>query len=86
MCRGLHYLPEPLAFLKLVLLITTQYKEKHHMKSSIWDQTEGTFHEVRGAVKEIAGMLINNQDLEGKGLREKLAGKVQKKIGQSREF
>jgi uncharacterized protein YjbJ (UPF0337 family) len=52
------------------------------MKSSIGDKTEGTFHEVKGKVKEIAGKLSGNQKLEAKGTGEKRAGKVQKKIGQ----
>ncbi len=52
------------------------------MKSSIRDKTEGTFHEVKGRVKEIAGKLSNNPDLEAEGTGEKIAGKVQEKIGQ----
>jgi uncharacterized protein YjbJ (UPF0337 family) len=52
------------------------------MKSGDEDKAEGTFHEVRGKVKEIAGKLSDNPKLEGKGTGEKLAGKVQKKIGQ----
>ena len=52
------------------------------MKSSTKDQAEGKFHEVKGAVKEIAGKLSNDPDLEGEGLGEKIAGKVQEKIGQ----
>ena len=52
------------------------------MKSSTKDQAEGTFHEVRGKVKEIVGELSDNQDLEAEGTGEKIAGKVQKKIGQ----
>ena len=52
------------------------------MKSSIRDKTEGTFHEVKGKVKEIAGKLSGNPKLEAKGTGEKRAGKVQEKIGQ----
>jgi uncharacterized protein YjbJ (UPF0337 family) len=52
------------------------------MKSSIRDKTEGTFHEVKGKVKEIAGKLSDNPKLEAKGKGEKIAGKVQEKIGQ----
>jgi len=52
------------------------------MKSSIRDKTEGTFHEVKGKVKEIAGKLSNNSKLKAKGTGEKIAGKVQEKIGQ----
>ena len=52
------------------------------MKSSTKDQAEGTFHEPKGAAKEIAGKLSDNPKLEGEGLGEKIAGKVQKKVGQ----
>jgi uncharacterized protein YjbJ (UPF0337 family) len=37
---------------------------------------------VKGKVKEKAGQLTNNPDLEGEGQDEKIGGKVQKKIGQ----
>jgi len=52
------------------------------MSSSTRDKIEGKFHEVKGAVKEIAGKLSDNPKLEGEGLGEKIAGKVQKKVGQ----
>jgi uncharacterized protein YjbJ (UPF0337 family) len=37
---------------------------------------------VKGKVKEKAGQLTNNPDLEAEGQDEKVGGKVQKKIGQ----
>jgi uncharacterized protein YjbJ (UPF0337 family) len=52
------------------------------MKSSIKDKVEGTFHEAKGTVKEMAGEITNNPKLEAKGKAEKIAGKVQGKIGQ----
>ena len=52
------------------------------MKSSTKDQVKGMFHEVKGAAKEIAGKLSDNPKLEGEGLGEKIAGKVQGKIGE----
>ncbi len=52
------------------------------MKSSTKDQAEGTFHEVKGKVKEVAGELSDDPDLEAEGTGETIAGKVQKKIGQ----
>ncbi len=52
------------------------------MKSGTQDQAEGTFHEVKGAVKEIAGIISDNPLLETEGADEKIAGKVQEKIGQ----
>ena len=55
------------------------------MNSSTKDQVEGKFHEVKGKVKEKAGQIVNNPDLEAEGTSENLAGKVQKKIGQIEE-
>lgn len=52
------------------------------MKSSNRDQAEGSRHEVNGKIKEIAGILSNDIRLEAEGLGEKIAGKVQKKVGQ----
>ena len=52
------------------------------MKSSIRDKAEGTFHEAKGKVKEVAGKLSDNPELEAEGTGEKIAGKVQKKIGE----
>ena len=52
------------------------------MKSSIRDKAEGTFHEVKGKVKEVSGKLNDNPELEAEGTAEKTAGKVQEKIGQ----
>ena len=52
------------------------------MKSSRKDKVEGTFHEAKGKVKEVAGEITDNPNLEAKGKSEKIAGKVQEKIGQ----
>ncbi|MBN1829678.1 MAG: CsbD family protein [Deltaproteobacteria bacterium] len=52
------------------------------MKSSTRDKAEGMFHEVKGKVKEAAGKVIDNPEMEAEGAGEKIAGKVQKKIGQ----
>ena len=52
------------------------------MKSSKQDKAEGTFHKVKGKVKEIAGALSDNERLEAEGRDEKRAGKVQNKVGQ----
>jgi len=51
------------------------------MKSSTKDQAEGKFHKVKGTIKEIAGKVSLNNDLEGEGKAENRAGKVQEKIG-----
>ena len=52
------------------------------MKSSTKDQAQGAFHQTKGTVKEIAGKLSDNPKLEAQGTGEKIAGKVQEKIGQ----
>jgi len=52
------------------------------MKSSMKDKVEGTFHEAKGKVKEVAGEISDNPNLKAKGKTEKIAGKVQEKIGQ----
>ncbi|MDU0460149.1 MAG: CsbD family protein [Geobacteraceae bacterium] len=52
------------------------------MKPSTKDQIEGKFHEVKGKIKESAGKLSDNPELQGEGVGEKIAGKAQQKIGQ----
>jgi len=52
------------------------------MKSGTKDQAEGGFHEVKGTIKNIAGIISDNPELEAEGTDEKIAGKVQAKIGE----
>jgi len=52
------------------------------MKPSTTDQAEGKLHEVKGKLKEAAGRITNNPDLADQGTAEKVAGKVQSKVGQ----
>ena len=52
------------------------------MKPSTIDNAEGKFHQMKGKVKEKAGQLTNNRDLEAEGTLEKAAGKVQGILGQ----
>jgi uncharacterized protein YjbJ (UPF0337 family) len=52
------------------------------MKAGIKDELKGKAHQVKGAIKETAGKVISNPRLEAKGHHERVAGKVQKKIGQ----
>ena len=52
------------------------------MKQSTEDKAKGTFHQLKGKVKEKVGRATNNPDLEAEGQVEKIGGKVQKKIGQ----
>ena len=52
------------------------------MKPSTENEIAGRVHEVKGTIKEKVGQLTNDPDLEGEGVGEKIAGKVQNKIGQ----
>jgi len=52
------------------------------MKSGTRDEAEGKWHKVKGKIKEIAGKVSMNPDLEAEGTNEKIAGKAQEKIGQ----
>ncbi|MDQ1472261.1 MAG: hypothetical protein QOJ99_3741 [Bryobacterales bacterium] len=52
------------------------------MKESTKDQIAGKLHEAKGAVKEKAGQLTNDPDLQDKGTAEKIDGKVRKKAGE----
>jgi len=52
------------------------------MKDSTKDQVGGTIHEAKGKIKEQAGKLTNNPALQDRGTDEKVAGKIQKKVGQ----
>jgi len=57
-------------------------KRRTTMKSSTTDKAEGTLHELKGKVKEVAGKITDNPKLRAEGTGEKIAGKVQQKIGQ----
>ena len=50
-------------------------------KPSTDNKTTGNFHEVKGAIKQKAGELTKNPNLEADGRIEKNAGKVQKAVG-----
>jgi uncharacterized protein YjbJ (UPF0337 family) len=52
------------------------------MKPSTKDQIEGTLHEVKGKAKQAAGRVTDNPKLTAEGRVEKVAGTVQKKVGQ----
>jgi uncharacterized protein YjbJ (UPF0337 family) len=51
------------------------------MEPSTKDELAGRVHEVKGTIKEKVGALTNDPDLEGEGIGEQIAGKVQKIIG-----
>jgi len=52
------------------------------MKSSTKDNAEGKMHQVKGTIKEVAGRLVGNKDLEGEGKDENTDGKIQEKLGE----
>jgi uncharacterized protein YjbJ (UPF0337 family) len=52
------------------------------MKASTEDQIKGKFHEVKGDLKARTAKAAGNPEQEAEGRDEKLAGKVQKKVGQ----
>lgn len=56
------------------------------MKASTKNQIAGRAHEVKGKVQEKLGRLTNDPDLEGRGLGEKVSGKVQTKVGQAQKL
>jgi uncharacterized protein YjbJ (UPF0337 family) len=51
------------------------------MKLSTNDKTTGKLNEVKGAIKQKAGQLTRNPDLEADGNAEKNVGKVQNFVG-----
>jgi uncharacterized protein YjbJ (UPF0337 family) len=52
------------------------------MENSTKQQLEGTMHETKGAAKEQIGKDTQNPELESEGRKEKVAGIVQKKLGE----
>jgi uncharacterized protein YjbJ (UPF0337 family) len=52
------------------------------VKPGTKDEIAGRVHEVKGTIKEKVGELTNDPDLEGEGIGEDIAGKIQNKIGQ----
>lgn len=51
------------------------------MKSSTKDQAEGTFHQMKGTIRDISWKLIDNAELEAEGTGAKIASKVQEGLG-----
>ena len=52
------------------------------MTNSTRQQIEGDLHDAKGTVKEAEGKLTHDPDLETECRTEKVAGIVQKKLGQ----
>lgn len=55
------------------------------MKTSTKDKIEGSFHEMKGTIKEGVRKLTNDRTLKAEGKTEKKAGKVQQRIGNAKE-
>ena len=56
------------------------------MKPSTKDMAKGKLHEVKGAIKEKAGQLTGNAELEADGVDEKIGGQVQHVVGKIEKF
>lgn len=52
------------------------------MKESTKDQARGKFENLKGTIKEAAGSITGQPELEAEGKDQKLAGKAQDKLGQ----
>jgi uncharacterized protein YjbJ (UPF0337 family) len=52
------------------------------MTNSTRQQMEGDAHDAKGTAKEAEGKRIHDPDMEAEGRIEKVAGIVQKKLGQ----
>jgi uncharacterized protein YjbJ (UPF0337 family) len=52
------------------------------MDRSTTDQVKGTFHELKGKIKETVGDVINDDKMKAEGQDENLSGKVQTKVGE----
>ncbi len=51
------------------------------MNSSNEDKAKGTAKDVKGSIKEGAGRLAGDRNLEQEGRDDQVEGKVQKKVG-----
>ena len=63
------------------MVINHDTEERIMMKPSTHDKTAGKLHEVKGAIRQKAGELTSNPNLEADGRAEKNAGKVQNVVG-----
>jgi uncharacterized protein YjbJ (UPF0337 family) len=72
---------ERLGYIRIRMYLLNKNR-RNTMKSSMNDKAKGTFHQVKGKVKEMAGKISDNPKMEAEGKVEKIAGKVQEKVGQ----
>jgi uncharacterized protein YjbJ (UPF0337 family) len=52
------------------------------MKPSTKDQARGKFENLKGKIKEVAGIVTGQDDLKAEGKDQQLAGKAKEKLGQ----
>ncbi len=64
----------------------SRHRRRNTMKSGNRDEAEGKLHQVKGKIKEIAGQVSANPELEDEGKGEKSEGKVQEKLGQVKKI
>ena len=55
------------------------------MKQSTKDEIKGNLQAAKGTIKDNVGQVTHNPDLTAQGQNGKLAGKVQRKVGQIEE-
>lgn len=56
------------------------------MECSMKDKAQGALRQLKGKIKEVAGMLSGSPNLQAEGTAEKMAGKVQMKIGKLNQY
>jgi uncharacterized protein YjbJ (UPF0337 family) len=55
------------------------------MKTSTEDKIHGSFHELKGTIKEQVGKVTNDSTLKVEGKAEMTAGKVQRRLGNAKD-
>ena len=55
------------------------------MKSSLHDRAMGAGRQAKGKVKEVAGRVADDPEMEGEGIGEQIAGTAQRKMGQAKK-
>ena len=49
------------------------------------DRIDGVAHQVKGALKDVAGKITGNKELQAEGKAEKTAGNVQEGFGKGKD-
>ena len=56
------------------------------MEYGTQDKAAGTLHQLKGKVKEVAGMIADSPKMRGAGAADRFADKTRVKIGQFNQF